>query len=958
MKPAREIVLIYAVFAALWILLSDTAVEWLFRAPAQIVLANTLKGWFFVVVTSLLLYGLLRHVSDTENVGAGETVRISRLPLALLVVAIVTLTGGGIAHTAIRHQERETARLQTIADLKARQIADWLKERQDDAEFLQSNAYLAEQYLRWRAGEPANGEHLKASLEQFRQSRGFAAVTLLDPDGRRLWGGTDAPRAAAPPLTAATREARDGGIRRVGPYRDAADRVRLDFIVPLKAAAAPFPLIVLHVDVHDWLYPALQNWPAPTISGETILFRRDGDAVLFLNDLRYRDDTAIKLRIPLADRKLLAAQVLRGEAAEGRVVFGHDYRDVATLGVAHAIRGTDWFMIAKLDQAELHAEAAKDSVWIGLAGLLALFVAGAGYYLLRQRSQLELAGRIREAQNEKLRALQLLNAIADSSDDAIFAKDADGRYLLYNRAAGRFSGKTAEAVGGRDDYAIFPPEVADRIRAIDREIMAADAPRRFEEEIPHDGGSLTVEVDKMPLHDETGKVVGLFGIARDISERRRAEATLRESEERFHQIFDNMSSGVVVYTAVDDGADFIFHDLNPAAERIEGIARGELLGRRVTAAFPSIADFGLLAVMQRVWRTGAAEHHPVKHYQDDRIAGWRENYVCRLPSGEIVAIYDDITEQKRAEESLGHSERRFHDIVKASADWIWEVDVEGRYTYASESVQDLLGYTPEEILGKTPFDLMPPDEAARVRAEFMDIAARHAPFRDLDNINVHKDGSLRHILTNGTPILGTDGRLYGYRGLDHDVTERKQAETALRQLTDDMAATLQAIPDLLFELDGEGRYLTVKAAQESLLAAPAERLQGSTVHAALPPEAARTMMDAIGAASRAGTDYGRTIMLPLAHGPSYFELSVARKLASEGRHERYVVLARDITARQAAEEELRSRNAELERFNSATIGRELDMIELKKQVNALSRELGREPPYPLAFLNNETEGRP
>ena len=198
-----------------------------------------------------------------------------------------------------------------------------------------------------------------------------------------------------------------------------------------------------------------------------------------------------------------------------------------------------------------------------------------------------------------------------------------------------------------------------------------------------------------------------------------------------------------------------------------------------------------------------------------------------------------------------------------------------------------------------------------------------------------------------------DGALLGYRGLDHDITERKTAETALRQLADDMQATLQAIPDLMFEIDADGRYLSLRATHEALLAAPADQLLGRTVTDMLPPEAARTMMQALAAASRAGADYGRTIMLPLAQGASHFEISVARKPVGAGQAERFIVLSRDITARRIAEEQLRQRNAELERFNRATVGREIDMIEMKKTINILSRELGRAQPYPLAFIKDE-----
>ncbi|MDP3538767.1 MAG: PAS domain S-box protein [Azonexus sp.] len=134
-----------------------------------------------------------------------------------------------------------------------------------------------------------------------------------------------------------------------------------------------------------------------------------------------------------------------------------------------------------------------------------------------------------------------------------------------------------------------------------------------------------------------------------------------------------------------------------------------------------------------------------------------------------------------SEESLRQSEARFAGIAAISADWIWEIDANGVYTYVSEGVTELLGYTPQEVVGRTPFDLMPPDEATRVGEKFAAIAARRDPFRDLDNIILHKDGNLRHLQTSGVPILDADGALFGYRGLDRDVTERKRGERLLER---------------------------------------------------------------------------------------------------------------------------------------------------------------------------------
>ena len=135
----------------------------------------------------------------------------------------------------------------------------------------------------------------------------------------------------------------------------------------------------------------------------------------------------------------------------------------------------------------------------------------------------------------------------------------------------------------------------------------------------------------------------------------RLEAALLASETRFRELFNNMTSAVAIYESTDGGADFLFRDFNPAGEKTEQIRREALIGRSILEAFPGIREFGLFDVLQRVWRTGVPEHFPVAFYRDARIQGWRENYIAKLPSGEIVAIYDDVTEKRRAEDDMVRS---------------------------------------------------------------------------------------------------------------------------------------------------------------------------------------------------------------------------------------------------------------------------------------------------------------
>ncbi|GAH15782.1 unnamed protein product, partial [marine sediment metagenome] len=138
---------------------------------------------------------------------------------------------------------------------------------------------------------------------------------------------------------------------------------------------------------------------------------------------------------------------------------------------------------------------------------------------------------------------------------------------------------------------------------------------------------------------------------------------LQESESRYKELFNNMSSGVAVYEVVDEGKDLIFKDFNLAGEKIDKIKRENIIGKKVTEMFPGVKDFGLFQVLQRVWKTGKPEHLPISFYNDKRNIGWRENYVYKLPSGEIVAVYEDISERKNAEFKLKKSEEKYRTLT-------------------------------------------------------------------------------------------------------------------------------------------------------------------------------------------------------------------------------------------------------------------------------------------------------
>ncbi len=214
-----------------------------------------------------------------------------------------------------------------------------------------------------------------------------------------------------------------------------------------------------------------------------------------------------------------------------------------------------------------------------------------------------------------------------------------------------------ETVAGQTDYSQIEPV---KIKGRDEIKTLASSFNTLTNKLRKHYSSLDMQVKERTKELE-GKNEQL---KQEIDERKRAEKALRESETRFKELFKSIHSGVAVYEAAEDGADFVFKDFNRTAEKIEGRKKEELIGKSVLKVFPGVREFGLFDVFQRVWKSGQPEHYPVKLYQDARIVGWRENFVYKLPSGEIVAVYTDETEHKQAEEERKNLEVQLHQSQK------------------------------------------------------------------------------------------------------------------------------------------------------------------------------------------------------------------------------------------------------------------------------------------------------
>ncbi len=376
--------------------------------------------------------------------------------------------------------------------------------------------------------------------------------------------------------------------------------------------------------------------------------------------------------------------------------------------------------------------------------------------------------------------------LVTQSPDGIFIVDLQGTFLAVNKAmCERLKYSEGEFLSMKI-WDIVPEKYKDLHKKRLSDIQRGEIPNEAAEyEVRGKDEKIHyIEVLSTPYFSEN-EVIGFQGIARDITERKQADEALHQSEEKYRLLVENQTDLVV---KVNNEGRFLF--VSPSYCEMFGKRADELLGQTFMPLVHPDDQAGTAEAMRALYnpahRAYVEQRAMTRHGW--RWIGWQDTAVVD-PQGqviEIVGVGRDITERKQTEEALGKSEKRFRDIAEYALEWIWEVNAEGQYTYASQVVEKILGYSPEEILQKHFYDLFHPDDKESLKKAGFAAFDTKQPFREFINRNVHKNGQIVWLSTNGIPMLDDKGSLLGYRGADTDITDRKRAEEENAALQDQL----------------------------------------------------------------------------------------------------------------------------------------------------------------------------
>jgi PAS domain S-box-containing protein/putative nucleotidyltransferase with HDIG domain len=244
-------------------------------------------------------------------------------------------------------------------------------------------------------------------------------------------------------------------------------------------------------------------------------------------------------------------------------------------------------------------------------------------------------------------------------------------------------------------------------------------------------------------------------------------------EKMFRELFKHISSGVAIYKVKGDGDDFIFKDINKAGEEIDKVKKKDIIGKSVLKLFPEIKSFGVFDVFKRVYKTGKPEEHPISFYSDNRISGWRRNYVYKLPSGEIVSVFDDRTRQKETEELLKISEEFGSILMKNSPTPIMVLNADYSLRYMNPAFEKIVGYKLDDMIGeKPPYPWWEKVMFKEINKFIKEISEKKVKYDAVPLIT--KKGDIIYLDITTTPVKDK-GKIKYIIGAGMDVTERKEA---------------------------------------------------------------------------------------------------------------------------------------------------------------------------------------
>ena len=706
----------------------------------------------------------------------------------LILFAVVSAGAILVGILYYRNQEMHALKgarqeVSAIADLKARQILLWRHERLSDGLFLSQNKSFSGDMDEFLA-DPDNMQHKELILNDIKSlidNYDYRSAVIIDRNGkvRLSTSGKDTiigtyvkPRikeilSERKVLLTDLHQAEDTGF--VHPD------LLIPFAKPYDTAGTVSCLLVLRIDPQEALYPMLQSWPLISKTSETVLFQREGNDIVFLNELKHKKNNELLTKIPLSDESLPEAMALRGISETSAAI---DYRGVPVVAAMKKIPESLWYLVAKVDRQEITEQMKGQVSQVLIIVILFILASGATLGIPWWYQRIRFYREKYEAEQNHLALVRHYDYILKYANDIIFLLDKDFSIIECNdKSLETFQFKREELIGRTVRILLSDDTVRDLLK--DLKVLEKAGALTFETEmLRKDSTVVPLEISARMVDIEGIKYVQ--AICRDITERKSVEENLKESEERFRKIFEESPFGMAM-----TGKDLGIIRANSAFCSMTGYSENELFDQtfRMFTHPDYIAD-DEISFLRLVAREIPVYHTEKQYIRKDGKIIWGSTSVSiignKIDEVQIFLIMvEDITSRKIAESELEKSVSLLKATLESTADGILVVATNGKIVQFNRKFKEMWRI-PDEVM-----NLMD-DEAAlkyvigqlKYPREFMDkVTSLYSNSEAItEDILEFTDGRCFERYSQPQKIGGKSvGRVWSFR----DITARKKAETAL-----------------------------------------------------------------------------------------------------------------------------------------------------------------------------------
>ncbi|HPI19791.1 MAG TPA: PAS domain S-box protein [Candidatus Kapabacteria bacterium] len=737
------------------------------------------------------------------------------------ILCIIIIAPGFFSYKSskerVYHQIEE--QLQSITNLKINQLSDWYIDEFNDAAVISQNQYIIEILNKTKFSEYSEKNSIKNLLIQIKKEHNYSEVSLFSTYKEIISSSETVNNQDNEILNGLNEAERTQSTKTTNLFLSASriDTISIAFISPVRVKNKIIAYFVFLMDANQFITPLLEAWPLINNSAETILYRKDADSILVLNELRYKKNTALNYKVSLSQSENLLVQGVLGKSG---LLSGTDYRNIEVFAFASHITGTQWYISCKIDKSEALSQLTYVFYRILFICIILLSVVLGGLLIVYNRYQKNFYKELHNKDKELLSFNEKYQITLNNLGDGVITTDVNGKVQYLNKMAEILTEWNLEESNGKnlnEIYKIKNELTNDEVNDITQKILKQGIVKELANHtilISKSGKHIPVMDTGTPIYDNDGAIIGLVIIFKDETEKRQQQKYIIENERNLKNIADNITD-IVFTTDLNFNVTFI----TPSVEKVFGFSPEAYMKLKLEERHPPESIGIIYKIYNEEYeneknqnldknRTRIIE---LEHYKQDESKIYISMHTSFVRDDEgkpigILGVTRDITSEKKIKTELKIERDKFAKIVDTApgAICMFSLKADGTiyFPYCSPAIKEILGFSAEELKNNANFlkDYVPQEYIENIRTELKESAEQLSLLHSEFLYNHPSKGEI-WIEIRFLPTID-ENKVIVWNGFLIDITEQKRAEKEYKQL-------INGMNDTTFVIDFNAKFLEV-----------------------------------------------------------------------------------------------------------------------------------------------------